>query len=75
MTGKSSNALTHSRTCDSHVTNNVLTCQFTLGRDRLTRDDAIGTTFLNLSQMSSSGGEIEGNYVFIFLLRLLRIFV
>lgn len=64
MTGKSSNALTHSRTCDSHITNNVLTCQFTLGRDRLTRDDAIGTTFLNLSQMSSSGGEIEGNYVF-----------
>uniref|UniRef100_A0A672H0F0 Myoferlin like n=1 Tax=Salarias fasciatus TaxID=181472 RepID=A0A672H0F0_SALFA len=27
--------------------------------DRLTRDDAIGTTFLNLSNMSSSGGEIE----------------
>ncbi|XP_020486571.2 myoferlin [Labrus bergylta] len=27
--------------------------------DRLTRDDAIGTTFLNLSTMSSSGGEIE----------------
>ncbi|XP_022619550.1 myoferlin isoform X1 [Seriola dumerili] len=27
--------------------------------DRLTRDDAIGTTFLNLSKMSSSGGEIE----------------
>ncbi|XP_036979815.1 myoferlin [Acanthopagrus latus] len=27
--------------------------------DRLTRDDAVGTTFLNLSQMSSSGGEIE----------------
>ncbi|KAM8859827.1 myoferlin isoform 4-T4 [Spinachia spinachia] len=28
-------------------------------RDRLTKDDAIGTTFLNLSKMSSSGGEIE----------------
>ncbi|TMS04767.1 Myoferlin [Larimichthys crocea] len=27
--------------------------------DRLTKDDAIGTTFLNLSTMSSSGGEIE----------------
>uniref|UniRef100_UPI0037E7FE4C myoferlin isoform X2 n=1 Tax=Semicossyphus pulcher TaxID=241346 RepID=UPI0037E7FE4C len=27
--------------------------------DRLTRNDAIGTTFLNLSTMSSSGGEIE----------------
>ncbi|XP_040905251.1 myoferlin [Toxotes jaculatrix] len=27
--------------------------------DRLTRDDAIGTMFLNLSKMSSSGGEVE----------------
>ncbi|XP_041645504.1 myoferlin [Cheilinus undulatus] len=27
--------------------------------DRLTKNDAIGTTFLNLSTMSSSGGEIE----------------
>ncbi|CAN9499770.1 unnamed protein product [Ophioblennius macclurei] len=27
--------------------------------DRLTKDDAIGTTYLNLSHMSSSGGEIE----------------
>ncbi|XP_070771991.1 myoferlin isoform X2 [Enoplosus armatus] len=31
--------------------------------DRLTKDDAIGTTFLNLSTMSSSGGEIEGDHV------------
>uniref|UniRef100_A0A3B3TZD4 Myoferlin n=1 Tax=Poecilia latipinna TaxID=48699 RepID=A0A3B3TZD4_9TELE len=29
--------------------------------DRLSKDDAIGTTFLNLSKMSCSGGEIEGN--------------
>ncbi|CAM9284115.1 unnamed protein product, partial [Lampetra planeri] len=28
--------------------------------DRLTKNDAIGTTFLNLSQMSSAGGELEG---------------
>ncbi|MED6275788.1 hypothetical protein CHARACLAT_030021, partial [Characodon lateralis] len=28
--------------------------------DRLSKDDAIGTTFLNLSKMSYSGGEIEG---------------
>ncbi|XP_054456803.1 myoferlin [Anoplopoma fimbria] len=27
--------------------------------DRITKDDAIGTTFLNLSKMSCSGGEIE----------------
>ncbi|KAM9847707.1 myoferlin [Aulostomus maculatus] len=27
--------------------------------DRLTKDDAIGTTFLNLSKMSSAGSEIE----------------
>uniref|UniRef100_A0A665VRB3 Myoferlin like n=1 Tax=Echeneis naucrates TaxID=173247 RepID=A0A665VRB3_ECHNA len=32
-------------------------------KDRLTRNDAIGTTFLNLAKMSSSGGEIEGNHV------------
>ncbi|XP_071371948.1 myoferlin isoform X1 [Centroberyx affinis] len=28
--------------------------------DRLTKNDAIGTTFLNLSKIASSGGEIEG---------------
>uniref|UniRef100_A0A665VP25 Myoferlin like n=1 Tax=Echeneis naucrates TaxID=173247 RepID=A0A665VP25_ECHNA len=31
--------------------------------DRLTRNDAIGTTFLNLAKMSSSGGEIEASEV------------
>uniref|UniRef100_A0A8C7GS74 Myoferlin n=1 Tax=Oncorhynchus kisutch TaxID=8019 RepID=A0A8C7GS74_ONCKI len=29
-------------------------------RDRLTRNDVIGTTFLNLTKIASSGGEIEG---------------
>ncbi|XP_030626227.1 myoferlin [Chanos chanos] len=29
--------------------------------DRLTKNDAIGTTYLNLSQIASSGGEIEGD--------------
>ncbi|XP_062330307.1 myoferlin-like isoform X4 [Osmerus eperlanus] len=28
--------------------------------DRLTRNDAIGTTYLNLAKIASSGGEIEG---------------
>uniref|UniRef100_A0A7N6AT89 C2 domain-containing protein n=1 Tax=Anabas testudineus TaxID=64144 RepID=A0A7N6AT89_ANATE len=30
--------------------------------DRLTKDDAVGTTFLNLSKISSSGGEMDGNF-------------
>uniref|UniRef100_A0A3Q3CZY5 Myoferlin n=1 Tax=Haplochromis burtoni TaxID=8153 RepID=A0A3Q3CZY5_HAPBU len=30
-------------------------------RDRLTGNDAIGTTYLNLANIASSGGEIEGN--------------
>uniref|UniRef100_A0A7N8YQ95 Myoferlin n=1 Tax=Mastacembelus armatus TaxID=205130 RepID=A0A7N8YQ95_9TELE len=30
-------------------------------RDRLTRNDAVGTTYLNLSRIASSGGEIEAN--------------
>lgn len=38
-----------------------MSCCFTLIRDYLTKDDAIGTTFLNLSAISSSGGEVEGN--------------
>lgn len=29
-------------------------------RDRLTGNDAVGTTYLNLSKIASSGGEIEG---------------
>uniref|UniRef100_A0A4W5PU80 Myoferlin n=1 Tax=Hucho hucho TaxID=62062 RepID=A0A4W5PU80_9TELE len=29
-------------------------------QDRLTRNDVIGTTFLNLTKIASSGGEIEG---------------
>lgn len=29
-------------------------------RDRLTGNDAIGTTYLNLAKIASSGGEIEG---------------
>lgn len=29
-------------------------------RDRLTGNDAVGTTYLNLSSIASSGGEIEG---------------
>lgn len=34
-------------------------------RDRLTGNDAIGTTYLNLANIASSGGEIEGiNLVF-----------
>lgn len=33
-------------------------------RDRLTGNDAIGTTYLNLANIASSGGEIEGNHLF-----------
>ena len=29
-------------------------------RDRVTGNDAIGTTYLNLAKIASSGGEIEG---------------
>uniref|UniRef100_A0AAX7TPC6 C2 domain-containing protein n=1 Tax=Astatotilapia calliptera TaxID=8154 RepID=A0AAX7TPC6_ASTCA len=32
--------------------------------DRLTGNDAIGTTYLNLANIASSGGEIEGNHLF-----------
>jgi len=32
-------------------------CDF---RDRITGNDAIGTTYLNLARIASSGGEIEG---------------
>lgn len=33
-------------------------------RDRLTGNDAIGTAYLNLANIASSGGEIEGNHLF-----------
>lgn len=32
-------------------------------RDRLTGNDAVGTTYLNLAKIASSGGEIEGRLV------------
>lgn len=38
-------------------------CFFVFFRDRLTGNDAIGTTYLNLSKIASSGGEIEGVYL------------
>lgn len=31
-------------------------------RDRLTGNDAVGATYLNLAKIASSGGEIEGSY-------------
>lgn len=36
---------------------------FAFDRDRLTKNDAIGTAFLNLSKMSYSGGDMEGTHV------------
>lgn len=33
-------------------------------RDRVTGNDAVGTTYLNLAKIASSGGEIEGIYNF-----------
>lgn len=33
-------------------------------RDRLTGNDAVGTTYLNLAKIASSGGEIEGRVIF-----------
>lgn len=35
---------------------------FFLFRDRLTKNDVVGTTYLSLSKIASSGGEIEGNW-------------
>uniref|UniRef100_A0A8B9KLI0 Myoferlin n=1 Tax=Astyanax mexicanus TaxID=7994 RepID=A0A8B9KLI0_ASTMX len=35
--------------------------------DRLTRNDAVGTTYLNLTKIASSGGEVEEIYVSLFL--------
>lgn len=34
-------------------------------RDRLTANDAVGTTYLTLSRIASSGGEIEGIIYFL----------
>lgn len=66
---RAKNSFIHRCTSDKKYHSQYLTCLFTLGRDRLTRDDAIGTTFLNLSKMSSSGGEAEGNHaIYIFVM-------
>lgn len=40
------------------VSENV--CTYFNCRDRLTGNDAVGTTYLNLAKIASSGGEIEG---------------
>lgn len=37
----------------------VLTCSF-IHRDRITKNDVIGTTYLHLSKIAASGGEVEG---------------
>uniref|UniRef100_H2UZL9 Myoferlin n=1 Tax=Takifugu rubripes TaxID=31033 RepID=H2UZL9_TAKRU len=37
-------------------------CMYFNHRDRLTGNDAVGTTYLNLAKIASSGGEIEGSY-------------
>lgn len=42
------------------VSENV--CTYFNHRDRLTGNDAVGTTYLNLAKIASSGGEIEGSY-------------
>ncbi len=43
-------------------------------RDRLTGNDAIGTTYLNLAKIASSGGEIEGIILGFFFFFLNKIF-
>lgn len=35
---------------------------FLFCRDRLTKNDVVGTTYLSLSKIASSGGEVEGNW-------------
>lgn len=43
-------------------------CDF---RDRMTGNDAVGTTYLNLAKIASSGGEVEGiMFVTVYLLAL-----
>lgn len=34
---------------------------FLFSRDRLTKNDIVGTTYLSLSKIAFSGGELEGN--------------
>lgn len=38
-------------------------CYFSY-RDRLTKNDIVGTTYLSLSKIAASGGEVEGKLVF-----------
>lgn len=46
------------------VSENV--CTYFICRDRLTGNDAVGTTYLNLTKIASSGGEIEGTPISLF---------
>lgn len=39
---------------------NVILILHLLCRDRLTRNDSIGTIYLNLAKIASSGGEVQG---------------
>lgn len=41
-------------------------------RDRLTGNDAVGTTYLNLAKIASSGGEIEGTPISHFITLKMR---
>lgn len=47
----------HMNACLCRIENEVIVCDC---RDRLTGNDAVGSTYLNLSSIASSGGEIEG---------------
>uniref|UniRef100_A0AAR2KIM0 C2 domain-containing protein n=1 Tax=Pygocentrus nattereri TaxID=42514 RepID=A0AAR2KIM0_PYGNA len=43
------------------IFNPTLSRYFLFGRDRFSSNDAVGTTYLDLTKIASSGGEIEGN--------------